>query len=187
MRDVQRRQTGRNAAERAADGCDAWIVHRRLNDSRDEQAHQRTRHSLQQRQPRRDDYDDQRQRGERRGGKVELRKDLQQVPELFVEVLPVTAGSPKKSCHSLVQMITAMPAVNPAITGSGMNLMMAPRRAIPSSSRITPASRVAICRPSTPYRAVMPARMTTKAPVGPAICTRLPPNSETTTLATIAV
>jgi hypothetical protein len=42
------------------------------------------------------------------------------------------------------QMITAMPAVNPAITGSGMNLMMAPRRAIPAAADHA-ASRVAIC------------------------------------------
>ncbi|MCY1347655.1 hypothetical protein D9M69_337720 [compost metagenome] len=84
-------------------------------------------------------------------------------------------------------MITPMPAVKPTITGSGMNLMIEPRRVRPSTSRIAPAIRVAICKPSTPCLAVTPARMTMKAPVGPAICRRLPPNSETSTPATIAV
>jgi hypothetical protein len=33
----------------------------------------------------------------------ELRKDLQQVPELFVEVLPVTAWQPEECLPSLVR------------------------------------------------------------------------------------
>ncbi len=84
-------------------------------------------------------------------------------------------------------MITPMPAVKPRITGAGMNLMMPPSRATPSSSTITPAISVAICRPSMPWVAVMPERMTMKAPVGPAICRRLPPQVDTTSPATIAV
>ena len=100
---------------------------------------------------------------------------------------PVTAGRPKKSFHWPTQMMTPMPAVKPTITGSGMNLMTTPSRATPSKARMTPAIRVAICRPSTPYLAVMPARITMKAPVGPAICTRLPPNTETSRPAMIAV
>jgi hypothetical protein len=80
-----------------------------------------------------------------------------------------------------------MPAVKPTITGSGMNLSSAPSRATPSSSSITPAIMVAICRPSMPCFAVTPARIAMKAPVGPAICTRLPPSAETRKPATIAV
>ncbi|MCY1500523.1 hypothetical protein D9M68_345660 [compost metagenome] len=84
-------------------------------------------------------------------------------------------------------MITPMPAVKPTITGAGMNLMIAPRRVTPSSRRMIPAMMVAICSPSMPCFAVTPARMTMKAPVGPAICTRLPPNRATSAPATIAV
>ncbi|MCY1457367.1 hypothetical protein D9M68_1005330 [compost metagenome] len=76
-------------------------------------------------------------------------------------------------------MITPIPAVKPTITGSGMNFMMAPRRVMPRSNRMAPAIMVAICRPSTPCLAVTPARMTMKAPVGPAICRRLPPSKVT--------
>ncbi len=63
---------------------------------------------------------------------------------------PGTAGSPKKSFHCPTQMITAIPAVKPTMTGSGMNLMTAPSWAMPSSSRMAPAIKVAICRPSMP-------------------------------------
>src|SRR5699024_6538639 len=64
---------------------------------------------------------------------------------------------------------------------------MMPSRAMPNRMRMTPAMRVAICRPSTPCWATIPDRITIKAPVGPAICTRLPPNTETTSPAMIAV
>ncbi|MNR43220.1 hypothetical protein D3C85_1618250 [compost metagenome] len=84
-------------------------------------------------------------------------------------------------------MITPIPAVKPTITGSGMNLMMAPRRVMPRSSNMAPAIMVAICRPSTPYSAVTPARITMKAPVGPAICRRLPPSRVTSKPRMIAV
>ena len=86
---------------------------------------------------------------------------------------------PKKSCHWPTQMITAMPAVKPPITGSGMKRMARPKRARPMQTRMPPAIIVASSRPSAPKRATTPARMTMKAPVGPAIWTRLPPNSET--------
>ncbi|MNF87563.1 hypothetical protein D3C84_700320 [compost metagenome] len=84
-------------------------------------------------------------------------------------------------------MITPMPAVNPTITGSGINLMIAPSRAIPSNNNMAPAIIVAICRPSIPCSAVTPARITMNAPVGPAICKRLPPKSETSRPPMIAV
>ena len=75
-------------------------------------------------------------------------------------------------------MITAMPDVKPTITGFGMNRMTLPSRATPIASSITPAISVATCRPAMPYCAVMPASTTMKAPVGPEICTRVPPRSE---------
>ena len=75
--------------------------------------------------------------------------------------------------------MTPMPAVKPTMTGAGMNLMTAPRRARPISTRIAPAMNVATCKPAMPYFAVTPDRMAMKAPVGPATCTRVPPNSET--------
>ena len=50
-----------------------------------------------------------------------------------------------------------------------------------------PAINVIIRSPETPCRAMMPATMTTKAPVGPPICTRDPPRAEMRKPATIAV
>ena len=94
---------------------------------------------------------------------------------------------PKKSFHCPTQMITPIPVVNPTITGSGMYLMTAPKRASPIANSITPAIRVAICKPTTPYLAVMPERITMNAPVGPEICNRLPPNAEVKNPATMAV
>ena len=55
------------------------------------------------------------------------------------------------------------------------------------SIRMIPAMMVASCRPLTPNFAVIPARITMKAPVGPAICRRLPPKMDTAAPATIAV
>ncbi|CSB55242.1 Uncharacterised protein [Vibrio cholerae] len=65
--------------------------------------------------------------------------------------------------------------------------MMLPNRASPNTTRIKPAMMVAICNPATPCSATMPARITINAPVGPAICTREPPNRETIIPAMIAV
>jgi hypothetical protein len=65
--------------------------------------------------------------------------------------------------------------------------MIVPMRASPSASSISPAMKVAICRPPIPCFAVIAARITMKAPVGPAICTRLPPKIDTISPATIAV
>ena len=74
--------------------------------------------------------------------------------------------------------MTAMPAVNPVITGYGMNLISAPGRARPMTMRMTPAMTVQMTSPSYPNCATMPETMTTNAPVGPPICTRLPPSAE---------
>ena len=115
-------------------------------------------------------------------------KRLQQVPQLLVEVRAVDGSAGRRSPSiAPTQMMTPIPAVKPAITGSGMKRSTPPNFAAPSRIRITPAMQVASSRPSTPYCAVTPARITTKAPVGPAIWMRLPPNSETTMPAMIAV
>ncbi|MDT4869606.1 hypothetical protein FQZ97_1046460 [compost metagenome] len=92
---------------------------------------------------------------------------------------PPVAGRPRKSRHCPTKMITPMPLVKPTTTGAGMNRITAPILATPMSSRMKPAISVATRRPSMPYLAVTPARMAMKAPVGPAICTRLPPSSDT--------
>ena len=65
--------------------------------------------------------------------------------------------------------------------------MIVPMPVSPSTMSIAPAIRVASCRPTMPWVAVIPARITTKAPVGPAICTRLPPKADTAAPATMAV
>jgi hypothetical protein len=49
---------------------------------------------------------------------------------------------------------------------------------IPNATSRTPAIRVHMNKPSTPWLATMPATMTTKAPVGPPICVRDPPKAE---------
>ncbi len=84
-------------------------------------------------------------------------------------------------------MISAIPDVKPTVTGYGTKRITSPRRAnaIPISS--TPAISVATASPSTPNSATTPATITTNAPVGPPICTRLPPNAEIRNPATIAV
>src|SRR6266566_4321183 len=68
-----------------------------------------------------------------------------------------------------------------------MNLIAAPRRARPNPTRMIPAMRVAMARPSTPCRCTMAYTITTNAPVGPPICTREPPRAEIRKPATIAV
>src|ERR1700722_15958009 len=84
-------------------------------------------------------------------------------------------------------MMTPIPAVKPAMTGLGMYLITAPNRANPNTSRITPAMRVAICRPAMPCCAVMMESTATNAPVGPEIWARVPPNIDVRSAATMAV
>lgn len=83
--------------------------------------------------------------------------------------------------------MTAMPMVKPWITGSGTCSISVPARRKPATSRITPAIAVASTSPSMPCAATMPATTTMKAPVGPPICTRLPPRAEIRKPATTAV
>ena len=60
--------------------------------------------------------------------------------------LPVS--SPRKSPSWLVAMMMAMPMVKPLITASGMYSIRLPTRSQPAASRMRPAIRVAITRPS---------------------------------------
>ncbi len=83
---------------------------------------------------------------------------------------PDGAGDrPKKSFHCPTKMMTAIPAVKPTMTGFGMYLMTAPKRANPNATKMMPAIRVAICRPPIPCCAVMMDKTAMKAPVGPEI------------------
>ena len=83
--------------------------------------------------------------------------------------------------------MTAIPLVKPVTTGYGMNLIAPPNRARPSPMSRKPARTVQIVSPSTPYFATIPYTMTTNAPVGPPIWTRLPPSAEMRNPATTAV
>src|SRR6266566_3001093 len=85
---------------------------------------------------------------------------------------------PSRSRIWLEKMISAMPLVNPIVTGNGMNLIAPPRRSSPKAIRMKPAMSVATTSPSTPYLSTIPETITTNAPVGPPICTREPPSSE---------
>ncbi len=84
-------------------------------------------------------------------------------------------------------MMAPIAAVNPVTTGNGMNLIAPPNPSRPIPIRMSPAMRVAASNPSTPYCCTMPYTITTKAPVGPPICTREPPSAEIRNPARIAV
>ena len=73
------------------------------------------------------------------------------------------------------------------MTGRGMNLTAVPKPVSPITIKIAPAITVTISNPETPNLAMMPATITTNAPVGPPICTRDPPSAEITKPATTAV
>ena len=68
-----------------------------------------------------------------------------------------------------------------------MNLVTAPSLNTPNKIRSTPAIRVATVNPLMPYSWMIPQIITINAPVGPPICTLLPPNKEMINPATIAV
>ena len=80
-----------------------------------------------------------------------------------------------------------MPAVNPVVTGWGMNWISRPRRKSPIASSSTPAMPPAMSSPESPCRTRMGARMTMNAAVGPVTWNREPPRIGTTRPATIAV
>jgi hypothetical protein len=56
--------------------------------------------------------------------------------------------SPSRSRIWLEKMMTAMPAVKPVMTGSGMYLIQSPTRITPATTRMTPAIIVASASPS---------------------------------------
>ena len=85
---------------------------------------------------------------------------------------------PRKSRICVLAISTAIPLVNPTTTGRGMKRTALPLRVAPSTTRMTPAIMVHRYSPATPYLATMPETTTTKAPVGPPICTRDPPSAE---------
>jgi hypothetical protein len=66
-------------------------------------------------------------------------------------------------------MRMAMPFVKPMVTGRGMYFTAVPKPVTAMSMRITPAIMVTISRPETPWAVMIPATMTTNAPVGPPI------------------
>jgi len=81
----------------------------------------------------------------------------------------------------------AMPAVKPVTTECGTSRTARPSRKIPMKRRRKAASVVASIKPPGLCSATTGARITTKAAVGPATCTREPPVSAMTPPATIAV
>ena len=94
--------------------------------------------------------------------------------------------NPKKSLIWVLAMITAMPFVKPTTTGRGMNLTAVPKPVAPRIRSSTPAIRVHMNNPSTPYFATIPNTTTTNAPVGPPIWVEDPPRAEIAKPATIA-
>ena len=80
-----------------------------------------------------------------------------------------------------------MPAVNPVVIVYGMYFMRFPALISPKITIIIPASIVAITRPVNVYFSIIPHIITTKAAVGPPICTLLPPNNAIKNPAIMAV
>ena len=95
--------------------------------------------------------------------------------------------TPKKSLSCPTSIVTAIPAVNPVVIVYGINLIKLPNLQNPIIISRIPAIIVATTSPSIPFLATIPATIVAKAAVGPAICTLLPPKSEITKPATIAV
>ena len=94
---------------------------------------------------------------------------------------------PSASLICVEAMRMAMPLVKPIRIGRGMNLTAVPSPVTASPASSTPAIIVTIISPDMPCCAMMPATITTNAPVGPPICTRDPPSSDTTRPPTMAV
>jgi hypothetical protein len=77
--------------------------------------------------------------------------------------------SPRKSLIWVEAISRAIPLVKPMTMGRGINLTAVPKPVKPRNSKITPAIIVTISKPESPCRAMIPATITTKAPVGPPI------------------
>ena len=95
--------------------------------------------------------------------------------------------SPKKSLICVEKIVSAIPAVKPTTTGYGINFTTVPSRNRPIRINIIPAISVATARPVRPNSVMIPATITMKAPVGPPICTELPPKADTMNPPIIAV
>ena len=76
---------------------------------------------------------------------------------------------PKMSLICVEKITTAMPEVNPVVTGNGIKRMSAPMRQNPKMMRKRPAINVQTSRPDAWYCSRTPMIMITKAPVGPPI------------------
>ena len=94
---------------------------------------------------------------------------------------------PRKSLICVAAMSSAMPLVNPITTGLGMNFTARPNPVTARNTRMAPAIMVTINNPDMPCVAMMPATITTNAPVGPLIWMLEPPSSDTRNPPTIAV
>jgi hypothetical protein len=84
-------------------------------------------------------------------------------------------------------MTTAMPLVNPVVTGCGTNSISLPSFATPMTIRITPAIAVASSSPARPNLVVIGTSNATNAAVGPLTFSREPPNNAHSVPATIDV
>ena len=80
---------------------------------------------------------------------------------------PSTPSAVGSCCRA---MTTAIPAVNPSITGIGSSRTSPPTRANASTTRITPASSPTVRTPLAPNRCTTGMRTTVIAPVGPDTC-----------------
>ena len=76
------------------------------------------------------------------------------------------------------KITTAMPEVNPVVTGNGMKRISAPMRQKPRIMRKRPAISVQTSSPDAWYCSSTPMMMMTKAPVGPPIWYLLPLNRD---------
>lgn len=94
---------------------------------------------------------------------------------------------PKMSLICVEKITTAMPEVNPVVTGNGMKRISAPMRQKPRIMRKRPAISVQTSSPDAWYCSSTPMMMMTKAPVGPPIWYLLPLNREMRKPATMAV
>ncbi len=94
---------------------------------------------------------------------------------------------PKKLSTCPRKMITAMPLVNPVMTGAGMKETTTPNRSSPATSRMAPLMKPAMKTPCIPYWAESPARIAVMAPVGPEIWYEAPESDPMRSPAIMAV
>ncbi len=93
---LEPRQPERDAAELAPERCDAPEMKDRLQYRGHDHRDQRPRDALQTLDARREQHERQTQRGQRNGRQVALRQNLDQVPQLFVEMHPARLRQAEK-------------------------------------------------------------------------------------------